>query len=66
MHSANSLFHFMSDIKYMISALQHRAMCPRYFNEDISYLKISRKGNDFEKIAVLQKAYVYNIQGFYQ
>lgn len=56
-HSANSLFHFMSESKYLIDALKRRALCPRYFVEDVSYLNIQYDGDDFERIAVLQKCF---------
>lgn len=56
-HSANSLFHFMSDAKYLISALQRKALCPRYCNEDVAYLNIKYNDVDFDKVAVLQKCF---------
>ena len=56
-HSANSLFHFMSDAKYLISALQRKALCPRYCNEDVAYLNIKYKSENYDKIAVLQKCF---------
>ena len=56
-HSANSLFHFMNEEKYLISALRRKALCPRYCSEDISYLKITNGGTDFSKVAVLQKCF---------
>ena len=56
-HSANSLFHFMSEGKYLISALQRKALCPRYCNEDVTYLNIKYHDESFDKIAVLQKCF---------
>lgn len=56
-HSANSLFHFMSDVKYLISALQRKALCPRYCNEDIAYLNIRYNDVNFDKVAILQKCF---------
>ena len=56
-HSANALFHFMSDAKYLVSALQRRALCPRYCNEDVTYLDIEYNDVKFDKVAVLQKCF---------
>lgn len=56
-HSANSLFHFMSDIKYLVSAIQRKALCPRYCNEDVTYLNIKYNDVNFDKVAVLQKCF---------
>ena len=56
-HSANSLFHFMSDAKYLIAALKRQALCPRYCNEDVTYLRIRHDGDDFNKVAVLLKCF---------
>ena len=41
--SANTLFNFMKKQIYLKQILQHRAIIPRYVNEDISYLGISEK-----------------------
>lgn len=55
--SANSLFHFMTSSKYLTDALKRKALCPRYCNEDISYLKLKNDGINFKEVAVLQKCF---------
>ena len=56
-HSANSLFHFMSEKKYLTDALKRKALCPRYCNEDVAYLNIHHDGIDYKEVAVLQKCF---------
>lgn len=56
-HSANSLFHFMGESKYLLSALKRKALCPRYCEEDISYLHIHNDGMDYKRALVLQKCF---------
>lgn len=56
-HSANSLFNFVSSAEYVIESLQMRALCPRYCTENVSYLNISNGDKRFEEIAVLQKCF---------
>ena len=56
-HSANSLFHFMSESAFLFSALKRQALCPRYCVEDISYLHIHNGDINFDKVAVLQKCF---------
>ena len=56
-HSANSLFNFVSSAEYIVDSLQRQALCPRYCTEDIRYLKINNNGRRFEEVAVLQKCF---------
>lgn len=56
-HSANSLFHFMSSPVYLKKALIKKALCPRYCVEDIRYLGIESDNGEFPEIAVLQKCF---------
>lgn len=39
MQSANTLFKFMSELKYLENIVQNKAIPPRYCDEDISYLE---------------------------
>ena len=55
--SANTLFHFMKEGKYLKDALERRALIPRYCVEDIEYLNIQVGGMSFPRIAVLQKCF---------
>ncbi len=55
--SANTLFHFMKNEKYLIDALKQKALIPRYCVEDIDYLKIKRDDTSFKSVAVLQKCF---------
>ena len=56
-HSANSLFHFVTKSQYLHDDLKRKALCPRYCNEDIGYLNISYDGRSFSEISVLQKCF---------
>ena len=56
-HSANSLFNFVSSAEYVIESLQIRALCPRYCTENVRYLNISNGDKRFEEVAVLQKCF---------
>lgn len=56
-HSANSLFHFMSERNYLTDALKRKALCPRYCNEDVAYLDIHHNGIEFKEVSVLQKCF---------
>lgn len=38
--SANTLFRFFTKLTYLENALQHRALMPRYYGEDVRYLDI--------------------------
>lgn len=55
--SANTLFHFMKESRYLKDALRRRALVPRYCVEDIEYLHIQVGGIAFPRIAVLQKCF---------
>lgn len=54
--SANTLFHFMNKEEYLKNILIKKALIPRYCEEDIKYLNISKK-EIFSKIAILQKCF---------
>lgn len=56
-HSSNSLFHFMTSPKYLMDALQLKALCPRYCTEDVAYLNITNDGAEFKEVSVLQKCF---------
>ena len=56
-HSANSLFNFVSAAEYIIESLQRRALCPRYCTENVDYLNIQNGDNRFGEVAVLQKCF---------
>ncbi len=56
--SANSLFHFMQQRDYLISALERRALVPRYCFENVEYLRLlNGKNKLIHEIAVLQKCF---------
>ena len=55
--SANSLFHFMKEAKYLKDALNRHALVPRYCVETVDYLGIQSGGKSYGKIAVLQKCF---------
>lgn len=55
--SANTLFHFMNQLKYLLDALDKKALVPRYCDEDISYLGINIEGKSKNNISVLQKCF---------
>lgn len=55
--SANTLFHFMRQLKYLKTILTKRAIVPRYCIENIDYLKIKNGDSVFSDIAVLQKCF---------
>lgn len=55
--SANTLFHFMGNIAYLMKILRERKIVPRYCIENIDYLNINIEGQMFREIAVLQKCF---------
>jgi len=55
--SANALFHFMNQIKFLENALVNKALIPRFCREDMSYLNLNIGGHLFNKIAILQKCF---------
>ena len=55
--SANSVFHFMKQSKFLRDTLGQKGLAPRYCEEDISYLDVQIKGNLIKKILVLQKCF---------
>ena len=56
-HSANALFHFVKESKYLIDDLSRKALCPRYCNEDVKYLQIRNGDEEFKEISILQKCF---------
>ena len=56
-HSANSLFHFMTNSKYLDDALKRKALCPRYCNENVEYLNIQNGGEKYGEVSILQKCF---------
>lgn len=55
--SANSLFHFVGKIDYLIDILKKQALVPSYCTEDISYLNIKMDNEKIDKIIVLEKCF---------
>ena len=55
--SANSLFHFMKEYRFLKEILLHRAIVPRFYVEDMEYLDLDLRGHHFQEIAVLQKCF---------
>lgn len=55
--SANSLFHFMKEYRFLEEVLTKKAMLPRFYVEDITYLNLNMMGQPFKEIAVLQKCF---------
>ena len=55
--SANTLFHFMNKLQYLLNALDNKALVPRYCDEDISYLGIQVNGVLKTNIHILQKCF---------
>ena len=55
--SANTLFHFMRQFKYLKAILTKRAIVPRYCVENVAYLNIQNGDSAFSDIAVLQKCF---------
>lgn len=58
-HSANSIFHFMKEEKYLLEALDNRRLVPRYCNEDVKYLQIWHNGKNaaFNNILIPLKCF---------
>ena len=55
--SANSLFHFMKEKKYLVNSLNKKALFPRYCEEQIDYINLQESEITFSKIAVLDKCF---------
>lgn len=55
--SANTLFNFMKEPRFLNDILIARAIIPRYCKEDISYLHITNNGIPFNEVLVLQKCF---------
>ncbi len=55
--SANALFHFMKEEKFLKDILHNRVIIPRYCVENVEYLEIKKQDINFDKIAVLQKCF---------
>ena len=41
--SANTLFHFVKKLDYLITSIKNSALFPRYYPEDIDYLEVGIK-----------------------
>lgn len=55
--SANTLFNFMKEEKYLKGILQQKAIKPRYCVETVDYLNIRKGDIQFNEVAVLQKCF---------
>lgn len=55
--SANSLFHFMKEFRFLKMALENKSLDARFCSEDISYLNLNLDGQPTKKIAVLLKCF---------
>lgn len=55
--SANTLFHFMKEARFLYTILQKHAIIPRYCVETMDYLHLNNGTRDFTEIAVLQKCF---------
>lgn len=55
--SANTLFHFMSKMDFLKTALKNKCLDARYCIENISYLGLKLNGEPINEIAVLQKCF---------
>ena len=55
--SANTLFHFMKEPRFLNDILTKKAIIPRYCKEDIAYLNIKNDGIPYHEILVLQKCF---------
>ena len=55
--SANTLFHFVGEFKYLQSIITTKNIIPRYCIEDVSYLNLESDGVPVKEIAVLQKCF---------
>lgn len=56
--SANSLFHFMNEERFLTDAIDRCALIPRYCKENIEYMDLKdTKGKTVKEMAVLQKCF---------
>lgn len=55
--SANSLFHFVKEPKFLKDILLKKALIPRYCKENIEYLKVYNNGFSFNEVLILQKCF---------
>ncbi len=55
--SANTLFHFMNEKKFLTEALARKGLVPRYCIEDIEYLGVKVEDVYIKQIGVLQKCF---------
>lgn len=56
-HSANSIFHFVKEQRFLFSAIQHKRLSPRYCKEDIEYLGLKNQGEVIKSVAILEKCF---------
>lgn len=55
--SANVLFHFMTDMKFLKTALEAKALFPRYCKEDIEYLGLKVGDEKLVNVAYPEKCF---------
>ncbi|WP_270996142.1 abortive infection system antitoxin AbiGi family protein [Listeria seeligeri] len=50
--SANTLFHFMSELDYLLHSLTKQSLLPRYVLENVEYLKLDYKGQQVKWLLI--------------
>ncbi len=50
--SANTLFHFMGKLDYLLLSLTKRSLLPRYILENVEYLKLEYKGKQIKWLSI--------------
>ena len=56
--SANSLFHFMKEERFLTKSIERGALVPRYCKEDIEYMNLKNpRGEIMKEMVVLQKCF---------
>lgn len=55
--SANTLFHFMSEARFLYKALEVRALFPRYCRENITYLNLQVNDHRLIEVAYPEKCF---------
>lgn len=54
---ANSLFHFMKKIEYLMDIISNKRISPRYCKEDISYLDLPSNNTTIDSVYILEKCF---------
>ena len=57
MNSSNAIFHFMKKDIFLYSIIENKALAPRYYDEDISYITKYIEEMPFKTTSVLQKCF---------